>query len=60
VRSSGEGMGPSKKRFTGVCRNGELVRIKGTLRCEHLERYELMTATGEDSHNCEGRFTTVL
>jgi hypothetical protein len=31
--------------------------VKGTLRFESLGSYELLAATGKDSHNREGRLT---
>ncbi len=31
--------------------------VRGTLRCKRLGSYGLVLATGEGSHNREGRFT---
>jgi hypothetical protein len=42
VRSSGEGVLTSQKRLTDTPRNAQLVRVKRTLRCERLGRYELV------------------
>ncbi len=50
-------MHTSQNRYTGAHRNDETVRVRGTLRCKRLGRFELVEATGEGSHDCESRFT---
>ncbi len=59
MRSSGEGVKTSQKRLTGVCRNSELVCVRGTLRNKTLGCYELLAVTGEGSHNYKSRFTMI-
>ncbi len=57
MRSSSEGVRTTQKRLTGERCNIEPVQIRGTLRYKRLRHHEVMAATGEDSHNCESRFT---
>ncbi len=56
MRTSGKGVQTSQKRFTGGCRNGESVRVRGTLRCERLGCCELVAVTGEGSLTYESGF----
>ncbi len=60
MRSSGEGVWTSRKRFTGVCPDCEPVHVRGTPRSNRLECYELVVATGEGSNNRESRFIIKL
>ncbi len=59
VRSSGEEVQTSQKRFRGARRNSKQVRVRETRRCECLGRNELLAAIGEGSHNRKGRFTII-
>ncbi len=51
MRSSGEGVRTSLKRFTGA-----LVLVRRTLRHKRSGDYELVAATGEGSRDCESGF----
>ncbi len=57
MRSSGERVQTSQKRYTGACHNGELVPVRGTLRHKGLGHYELVAAIGEGSHKWYLRLT---
>ncbi len=45
VRSSGEGYGPLRRGLQVHAVIGELVRVRGALKCERLECYEFVVAT---------------